>query len=171
MNYKTIIDLDCIDSRHQFLVILILFSSMCRKLCYMHSKHSKWLFDLQNYIWPKSSRASSLLYLWVKLINTNNLYQHVNSITTFDHNLQFLVVPRGYTLSGITYIQRLKLPSRFTAWHFWTFHNKSCNMKALVILSHSWSPFLPLTCLYGKKWTFLGLCLASWSISATKNSP
>ncbi len=40
----------------------------------------------------------------------------------------------------------LKLPSLFTAWLFWTFHNKSHNMKALVILSHSWSQFLPLTC-------------------------
>ncbi len=30
-------------------------------------------------------------------------------------------------------------------------------MKALVSLSHSWSPFLPLTCLYGQKWTFVGL--------------
>ncbi len=45
----------------------------------------------------------------------------------------------------------LKLPSLFTAWPFWTFHTKSHNMKALVILSHSWSPFLPLTCLYGKR--------------------
>ncbi len=44
----------------------------------------------------------------------------------------------------------LKLPSLFTAWPFWTFHIKSHNMKALVILSHSWSPFLPLTGLYGK---------------------
>ncbi len=33
---------------------------------------------------------------------------------------------------------------------FLTLHNKSHNMKALVILSHWWSPFLPLTCLYGK---------------------
>ncbi len=33
---------------------------------------------------------------------------------------------------------------------FWTFHTKLHNMKALVILSHSWSPFLPLPCLYGK---------------------
>ncbi len=32
---------------------------------------------------------------------------------------------------------------------FLTFHNKSNNMKALVILSHSWSPFRPLTCWYG----------------------
>ncbi len=45
----------------------------------------------------------------------------------------------------------VKLSSLFSAWLFWTLHNKSHNMKALVILSHSWSPFLPLTCLYGKK--------------------
>ncbi len=38
----------------------------------------------------------------------------------------------------------------FAAWLFWTFHTKSHNMKALVILSHSWWPFLPITCLYGK---------------------
>ncbi len=44
----------------------------------------------------------------------------------------------------------LKLPSLFAAWLFWTFHTKSHNMEALVILSHSWSPFLPLTCSYGK---------------------
>ncbi len=42
----------------------------------------------------------------------------------------------------------LKLPSLFAAWLFWTFHTKSHNMKALVILSHSWSSFLPLTCLH-----------------------
>ncbi len=46
--------------------------------------------------------------------------------------------------------QLLKLPSLFDAWPFWTFHTKSHNMKALVILSNSWSPFLPLTCLYRK---------------------
>ncbi len=40
----------------------------------------------------------------------------------------------------------LKLPSMFAIWRFWTFHNKSHNMKALIILSHSWSPFLPFTC-------------------------
>ncbi len=50
----------------------------------------------------------------------------------------------------LSHIIRLKLPSLFAAWLFWTFHTKSHNMKALVILSHSWSPFLPLTCLYGK---------------------
>ncbi len=35
------------------------------------------------------------------------------------------------------------------AWPFWTFHTTSHNMKALVILIHSWSPFLPIV-LYGK---------------------
>ncbi len=44
----------------------------------------------------------------------------------------------------------LKLPSLFATWLFLTFHNKLHIMKALVILHHSWSPFLPLTCLYGK---------------------
>ncbi len=33
---------------------------------------------------------------------------------------------------------------------FLTFHTKSHNMKASVILSHSWSSLLPLTWLYGK---------------------
>ncbi len=42
----------------------------------------------------------------------------------------------------------LKLPSLFAVWLFWCFHNKSHNMKALVILSHSWSPLLLQTCLY-----------------------
>ncbi len=64
----------------------------------------------------------------------------------------------------------LKLPSLFASWRFWTFHIKSHNMKALVILSHSWSPFIPLTCLYGKKWTFVGICTAFWVISLRKNS-
>ncbi len=62
----------------------------------------------------------------------------------------------------------LKLPSLLAAWLFWTFHNKSHNMKVLVILSQSWSPFLPLTCSYGKKWTVMGLCAALWSIFLRK---
>ncbi len=56
--------------------------------------------------------------------------------------------PLVYTIYCLR--RNLKLPSVFAAWLFWTFHNKSHNMKALVILSHSWSSFLPLTCLYGK---------------------
>ncbi len=65
----------------------------------------------------------------------------------------------------------LKLPSLFAAWPFWTFHTKSHNMKVLVILSHSWSPFLSLTCFYGKKVTFVGLCAAFWSIFLRENYP
>ncbi len=42
-------------------------------------------------------------------------------------------------------LESLKLPVRCM-----TFHAKSHNMKALVILSHSWSPFLPLTFWYWK---------------------
>ncbi len=53
----------------------------------------------------------------------------------------------------------LKLPSLFADCNFLTFHTKSHNMKALVILSHSWSPFLPLTCLY---WNNELLCVSGW---------
>ncbi len=48
----------------------------------------------------------------------------------------------------------LKLPSLFAAWLFWTFHTKPHNMIALVIRSHSWSPFHPLTCLYEKNYFY-----------------
>ncbi len=48
------------------------------------------------------------------------------------------------------HIKWLKLPYLFPTWCFWTFHNKSHNMKALFILSHPRSQFLPLTYLYGK---------------------
>ncbi len=53
---------------------------------------------------------------------------------------------------------------------FWTFHTISHKMKTLVILGHSWSPFFPLTCLYGNKCTFVCLCVAFWSIFLRKNS-
>ncbi len=49
--------------------------------------------------------------------------------------------------------KKLKLPSLFASWFFWTFHNKSHNMEALVILKYWWSLFLPFTCLYGKELT------------------
>ncbi len=65
----------------------------------------------------------------------------------------------------------LKLPSLVTAWLFWTFRNKSHNMTVLVILSHSWSPFLPLTCLYGQKWTSGSLCSLLEYFHEKKNSP
>ncbi len=56
-----------------------------------------------------------------------------------------------YACGKIHWLNRqLNLPFLFAAGPFWTFHNKSDNMKALVILSHSWSQFLLPTCLYGK---------------------
>ncbi len=61
----------------------------------------------------------------------------------------------------------LKLPSLFDAWLFWTFHTKSHNMKALVILSHSWSQFLPLI-VYMEKKTLVGLYAAFWGIFLRK---
>ncbi len=65
----------------------------------------------------------------------------------------------------------LKLPFLFAAWLlFFTFHNTLHNMTALVILSHSWSPFLPHTCLYEKR-TFVGLSVAFWSIFTRKKNP
>ncbi len=89
------------------------------------------------------------------------------------------VVIQGDPILDLSMLQFLKLPSLFTAWLIWTFHTKSHNMKALAILSHLWSPFLPLTYLYGNKWMFVGLCAAFWSIflrrtpslSWVKNSP
>ncbi len=62
---------------------------------------------------------------------------------------------------GVYFKNMLKLPSLFAAWPFWTSYTKSHNMKTLVILSHSWSPFLPLTCFMeninfrGSLWRFL----------------
>ncbi len=61
-----------------------------------------------------------------------------------------------------TWYDTLKLPSLFVAWLCWTFHTKSHNMKALVILSHSWTPFLPLTCLYGKNELLWASGVFSW---------
>ncbi len=55
--------------------------------------------------------------------------------------------------------------------YYMIYHNKSDNMKVLVILNHSWSPYVPLSCLYGKKWNFVGLCAAFCSIFARKNAP
>ncbi len=78
-----------------------------------------------------------------------------------------------YPTHCLNYLQsaQLKLPSPFAAWPFWTCHKKSHNMKAVVILNHSWSPFLPLTSYYGKQRTFVGLCADFWSIFLRKKLP
>ncbi len=80
-------------------------------------------------------------------------FVHILRYTLHPTNMQWFVHILRYTLHLTNmqwFIHILKLPSLFAAWLFWTFHNKSHNMKALVILSHSRSPFLPLTSLYGK---------------------
>ncbi len=66
---------------------------------------------------------------------------------------------------------KLKLPSLFAAWLFWTCHTKSHNMKALLILSHSWLPFLQLTCLYEKNELLWVSVLHSWKFSWKKLFP
>ncbi len=57
---------------------------------------------------------------------------------------------KDLSVQRVILLSMLKLYSLLVAWLFWTFHTKSHNMKSLVILSHSWSPFLQRTCLYGK---------------------
>ncbi len=79
--------------------------------------------------------------------------------------------PAQWTYLCLQVLLCLKLPSLFAGWLLSMFHTKSLNTKAFVILSHSWSPFLPLTCLYGTKWTFVGLCSVFWRIFLRKNSP
>ncbi len=64
----------------------------------------------------------------------------------------------------------LKIPSLIAAWLFWTFHSKSDNMKTLVILSHSWSPFLPPTCLYEQK-EHLWVCVSHSGIFSWEKTP
>ncbi len=86
-----------------------------------------------------------LLWIW---ITTYFIIVDIRSLDNQHCLHQNDMTKRSAIVFHFLYI--LKLPSLFTAWYFWTFHNKSHNMKALVILHHSWSPFLPLTCLYGK---------------------
>ncbi len=53
----------------------------------------------------------------------------------------------------------LKLPSLFVAWLFWTFHNKSHNMKALVILKSFMITISPAYLFIWKKMNLRGsLC-------------
>ncbi len=54
----------------------------------------------------------------------------------------------------------LKLPSLFVARHFWTFHNKLHNMKALVILSHHDHHFYHLLVFMKKK----NFCGSLWAL-------
>ncbi len=65
----------------------------------------------------------------------------------------------------------LKLPSLLAAWFFWTYQNKSHDIKILVDLIHSWSQFLTLTCLYGKMNFWRVLCVFLKYFLKNKPSP
>ncbi len=106
---------------------------ICKK-----SEYDKWCFV--GYLYHLKVNQLKLCYLG------EILYGSRHNVTL---SSLFILWTNLY-MSNRPNITSLKLPSLFTAWPFWTFQNKSHNMKALVILSHSWSPFLPLTCLYGK---------------------
>ncbi len=53
----------------------------------------------------------------------------------------------------------------------WIFQNKSHNMKALVVLSPSWPPFLTFTCLYRENELMCGPVLPSGELSWEKTQP
>ncbi len=116
---------------------------------------------------------SCFVHIFNKLIKVIAIYLGICS----QLNFSVLVIFRcsSQIMSGWMSVseqaKRLKLPSLFAAWLFWAFHAKSHNMKAFVILSHSWLPFLTLTSLYEKKRTFVGLYVAFRSIFWRKNSP
>ncbi len=95
----------------------------------------------------------------VQLIRINTC-QVPKTVSIFDEGIYSNDDLMDFSFESLSLpITWLKLLSLFTVWLFWTFHNKSHNMKALVILSHSRSPFLPLTCLYIEKMNFCGsLC-------------
>ncbi len=81
-------------------------------------------------------RKIHLIYLQIKKLH----YHKLTNIRT-----QHPFILGGYSFKCFALVL-LKLPSLFAEWLVWTFHTKSHNMKAWVILSHSWSSFLPLTC-------------------------
>ncbi len=143
----------CYDSLHYILqepfLLPRLSNTSCLSFSYCYDSlyyiiHESFLLLLDLYIKPN-------IFCWYGSLYWDNLWQ----AWTVVHRVVSIKI-HFQTIHGIK--SHLKLPSLFTAWLFWTFHTKSHNMKALVILSHSWSPFLPLTCLYGKNpllWVFV----------------
>ncbi len=118
-------------------------------------------------IWVVWFVACIYIYIYCTL-----LFANLQTYTTLHTSLLVYSYLTTYSLRSAMHELSLllKLPSLFAAWLFGTFHTTSHNMKALVILSHSESPFLPLICLYGNKWTFVGLYATFWSIFLRKNS-
>ncbi len=112
----------------------------------------KWIKCTETRSWLRNGLAaiykwSVVHFLYTQMVDINWLNGQLTQTTRTTSKHQRLGLYR-----------KLKLPSLLAAWLFWTFHTISHNMKALVILSHSWSPFLPPTCLYGKMNFYGSLC-------------
>ncbi len=129
-----------------------------------------------------SSRVTIVLCSLWHQISEHLLIYNVSFLCACCNDSHWWATPKGRIITLVIYKLRnghnliimrlLRLLSLFVAWFFWTFHNKSHNMKALVILSHSWPSFLRLTCLYEEeKRTFVDPCASFWSIFSRKNSP
>ncbi len=129
------------------------------KILQTHNANQKWVWSMSHALLKSKldvHHITSHSHFIITYNNGNDVSSHISMYSS--------VSPFRFSIW-------LKLPSLFAVWLFWPFHTKSHNMKAFVILSHSWSPFLSLTYLYGKKWTFVGLCVAFWCIILRKNSP
>ncbi len=123
--------------------------------------------ELLNLATPQHFKQCFHMCVWVACT-----YACVSAFTEINVNCRkwslVYVFPCVVYLNCRTKQLLLKLPSLFAAWPFWTFHTKSHNMKALVILIHSWSPFLPLICLYGENELIVVLCTPSGVFSWEK---
>ncbi len=125
-------------------VIEMLIELFFRVVCVFHILFLAYLASYQiNQIVVATTTATWCCIIPSK-ISAKNLSWEVNLRTI---NTDYIACVNA----NISDSTRDLVKASFSVWcmNFWTFHNKSHNMKALVILSHSWSPFLPLTCLYG----------------------
>ncbi len=60
----------------------------------------------------------------------------------------YFIGPLSWCNIRCYFIGHLKLSSLFAAWFFWIFIINHILYESICHTSHSWSPFLPLTCLY-----------------------
>ncbi len=136
---------------------------------YSHSYHSHIL--LSYCFWWITSFISIILCMSCPASEFCQVSDCCHCGSAFPYLLQKRSNDKGIDVLYRTDGAPLKLPSLFAVWLFWTFHNKSHNMTALVILSHSWSPFLPLTCLYGKNEILWVSVRPSGALSREKKLP
>ncbi len=106
------------------------------------------IYHFDNWCYLKLPSLFAAWLFWTFHTKTHNMKALVKTLQILLRQFtQYKILRPIYHFDNWCY---LKLPSLYGAWLFWTFHTKSHNMKALVILNHSWSLFLPLHCLYGK---------------------